>query len=234
MTKSIPPPLLYKYLPDRDDFFEKPCVRFTPINELNDPFESQLCVSQASVQFGNTSIDYSGFMQNCLNKLINGLSNSGILSLTSNPADLLMWAHYTNNHKGFVLGLDSSNEFLEGIDKVNYSQNRVYVHEISESKALGASLLYRNLYHKSCHWGYEDEWRLHKPFVSSLPRVKSDVVGLVSCPISAIKCICLGLRVSRVVKDKAKEFCSLHPTVELLQATLAQSDYSLVFIKIDE
>lgn len=35
-----------------------------------------------------------------------------ILSLTENPMDSVMWAHYGEDHKGFVIGYDTSDPFL--------------------------------------------------------------------------------------------------------------------------
>lgn len=48
----------------------------------------------------------------------------GILSLTENPSNLLMWAHYANSNQGFVIAFDSSHEFfLTGVlaRKTNYA-----------------------------------------------------------------------------------------------------------------
>jgi hypothetical protein len=39
-----------------------------------------------------------------------------ILSLTETPTDSLMWAHYGEDHKGFVIGYDTSNPFLSSPD----------------------------------------------------------------------------------------------------------------------
>ena len=37
----------------------------------------------------------------------------GVLSLTRNPTNLLMWSHYANEHKGVVIGIDTSNVIFE-------------------------------------------------------------------------------------------------------------------------
>src|SRR5229473_1978376 len=39
-----------------------------------------------------------------------------ILSLTETPTDSLMWAHYGEDHKGFVIGYDTSDPFLSSPD----------------------------------------------------------------------------------------------------------------------
>ncbi|MEJ8827109.1 DUF2971 domain-containing protein [Variovorax humicola] len=39
--------------------------------------------------------------------------NVGVLSLTEDPINELMWAHYANSHSGFAVGLDMSNEFFQ-------------------------------------------------------------------------------------------------------------------------
>lgn len=233
MPKSTPPPSLYKYLPSqRIDFFDLPCLRFTPVKELNDPFESQISMARDNDQLSSLSYSFIEIIQTSLVNLLGGIVDTGILSLSENHKNLLMWSHYTNNHKGFALELDSTNVFFEGIDKVNYSIDRLCFDEIADSKKHKASLLYRNVFHKSIDWSYEDEWRLFKPWVKKLHSVKPGIVGLVECPIEVIKNIYLGLHASSELLDKAKGFCNLHPEIGLYQAQLHQTRYSLNFIQI--
>lgn len=233
MPKSSPPPSLYKYLPpQRIDFFDLPCLRFTPVKELNDPFESQISMARDNAQLSGLSYSFIEIIQTNLVNLLGGIVDTGILSLSGNHSNLLMWSHYTNNHKGFVLELDSTSIFFGGIDKVNYSIERLCFDEIADSKKHNASLLYRNVFHKSIDWSYEDEWRLFKPWVKKAPSVKSDVVGLVECPIDVIKNIYLGLHASNELLDTAKNFCNFHPETGLYQAQLHQTRYALNFIQI--
>ena len=43
--------------------------------------------------------------------------NYGVLSLTRSPLNPLMWAHYANEHKGFVIGIDVGIEILTSEEK---------------------------------------------------------------------------------------------------------------------
>lgn len=92
-------------------------------------------------------------------------SKFGVLCLTVTPDSLLMWAHYANNHNGFVIQFDETHEFFapsshDGqvleLTKVEYSAQRPV---LSYSTLNSASLYYR----KSPEWFYENEWRIIKP-----------------------------------------------------------------------
>ncbi|WP_072209040.1 DUF2971 domain-containing protein [Pantoea dispersa] len=106
--------ILYKYL-DLDTahlIFKNSTLKFSKASSLNDPFEL-------------TSLHY-GSWQNSEEQIIRRIAASisfGILSLTRNPLNPLMWAHYgrgiqadykdamridkgNNTHAGIVLGID--------------------------------------------------------------------------------------------------------------------------------
>lgn len=74
------PAILYKYLPPaRQSFFVHPQVRFTPLNELNDPFEGRVSF------LGMTSEEYFSeyFEANGINQIKKGLSEHGLTGLLS-------------------------------------------------------------------------------------------------------------------------------------------------------
>lgn len=92
---------------------------------------------------------------------INGL---GILSLASKRNNMALWAHYSENHEGFVIEFNSNcDPFFkrsrdrsgEGeVSKVIYSQSRV---EVScDNIKLPPNLLFK----KRNDWEYEKEWRV--------------------------------------------------------------------------
>jgi hypothetical protein len=84
----------------------------------------------------------------------------GVLSLTERPDNLVMWAHYADQHRGFVLGFDSTHPWFEGSDqfrenvlaKVRYADDR-------PSKGLKTLMLEDTYLTKSPDWSYEEEWR---------------------------------------------------------------------------
>ena len=54
----------------------------------------------------------------------------GILCLTEVPDSLLMWAHYADSHKGFLVGFNTTHTFftnMKVLEPVIYSETRVRV-----------------------------------------------------------------------------------------------------------
>lgn len=89
------------------------------------------------------------------------LSNIGVLSLSEDPLNLKMWAHYGGNSKGICLGLQRTSENTLGSEstkQVNYVKIRpkILLHQRHKNiEEITAT--------KSCHWDYEKEWRDIKP-----------------------------------------------------------------------
>lgn len=226
MVKAIPPDILYKFFPPkREDFFDMPSLRFTPIRELNDPFESNLSLGSKISNFSLFNV------QVIFTNMIDSITDAGVLSLTTNHDNLLMWAHYANNHTGFVISFDAHHTFFKDVDVVNYSSSRLDVNDINDSKKLNQSLLYRNIFKKSIDWSYESEWRIFKICIHKITPIKN-IIGLVECPLEIIKGIYLGARSSSSLCNKAKEFCSNHPNIELFRARLHSTNYALEFERL--
>lgn len=93
----------------------------------------------------------------------------GIFSLCEQPDNLLMWAHYSDCHKGFCIEFDAQklakiceNYIMVGdlilVKRVNYLRNypliNPYKHEIDDPTFIECITT------KSLDWSYEKEWRL--------------------------------------------------------------------------
>ncbi len=126
----------------------------------------------------------------------------GICSLSSNRDNILMWSHYSDCHRGFVVGLDSSVLYHTAkgqIGKVIYDMKFPKV-GLFES---GITDIIRLLYTKSPLWDYEDEYRI------SIDRPKT----IVTLPASAFKEIVIGCQmpenekneIVKLVKEKFKD-----------------------------
>lgn len=109
--------VLYKYMPFRVSFFDDPLLRLTPPSALNDPFDSkptQLAINKKSDFFFNArradddEPDDDELRSFYENDLRHGLEKFGIISLTENHKNLLMWSHYAKDHSGVVI--EVSNE----------------------------------------------------------------------------------------------------------------------------
>jgi hypothetical protein len=101
----------------------------------------------------------------------------GILSLSQRWDSLLMWSHYADCHRGFLLGLSSSHEFLARGDVTLEKEfppesisESPFVHGVRPvvyTDALPAQLvtktqgrlLYEDCLYKGNDWAYEQEWR---------------------------------------------------------------------------
>jgi hypothetical protein len=85
------------------------------------------------------------------------LSFTGVLSLTENPLDLIMWAHYGGNSTGICLEFERTADNTLGSDStisVKYRGKResIKFHERHSRKAEIISTKYNA-------WAYEKEWR---------------------------------------------------------------------------
>ena len=91
----------------------------------------------------------------------------GILSLSKNWDNPLMWAHYSDSHKGFILGFDSThqffNDYLSKDEKESkYLKDVIYADERVKipSKLDEPKLMFEAFLTKSTDWQYEQEVRL--------------------------------------------------------------------------
>lgn len=100
---------------------------------------------------------------------------SRVACFSEKKDSVLMWSHYTDQHKGFVLGYDLSTEFnkdaLDYLYPVIYSNKRYDASEAMrylvgemikmQNNVNGDQLFYlAGALYKSKDWAYEKEWRL--------------------------------------------------------------------------
>lgn len=91
--------ILYKYYSFNSgkSALESERVGFRTPTHFNDPFEASV-------------IEGKSFTKERIQKTLN---NVAILSLTRNPLNSLMWAHYGHEHKGFVIGYEVEDSFFK-------------------------------------------------------------------------------------------------------------------------
>lgn len=95
-------------------FFSSPKLRYSLVDSFNDPFELNYKLyvdtdeyKKNSKFFNKKTNDINTFV-NGLKEGLKGLSNTTknlfyICCLNNNPLDILLWAHYADSHKGFVV-----------------------------------------------------------------------------------------------------------------------------------
>lgn len=143
----------------------------------------------------------------------------GILSLTSNPLNYLMWSHYSNSHRGFCIGFNRIKLF----DKIGIMGPVVYKKEIPKMGLFGDPLeFYINLLStKSDVWEYEEEYRF----------VKSDAArSIVKYDKSLIEKIVLGCKMEHNEKLEIINFVR----AEEIPCKISELKLNLETFKLDE
>ena len=189
------PRYLYKYWSASSviRFLGNHKIMFSQYTDFNDPFE---CA--ANIDANNSAIEWADFLasqgvgadeiHNIVSNIIadsdeaaktikdavhKTIIDSGIFCMTPKPNNLLMWAHYADQHKGACIKFDllkdvTTFNFPKSVDYSDdyYSYN--YLRE--QGKASMA------IWHKSKEWAYEEEFRFVKPTFHGLIEVKPDAV----------------------------------------------------------
>ncbi len=120
-------------------------------------------------------------------------ANIGVLSLTENPKNIVMWAHYASNHKGVCIEINVPND-TQSLKKVTYTpdQPEFEVYEAMDEKH---GRLFDLFYTKSIHWVSEAEWRMVTRYGGQAKTIPGAVVSR----------IIYGLHASRETKEKVDE-----------------------------
>jgi hypothetical protein len=138
MVTANPPAVLYKYYsPDRLKIFGNWKVRFSDPSVFNDVFETSWPRNPSM-----SPRDRFRFLQ--------GL---GIFCLTEEPDNHLMWVHYAEQHRGFVVGFKTDDPlFSEAGSELRKVQYCACPPEIMPPSR-------EVCFYKDEDWSYEKEWR---------------------------------------------------------------------------
>jgi hypothetical protein len=173
----------------------------------------------------------------------------GVLSLTQKRDDILMWAHYAQNNKGFVIEFDDTHEFfnqtmdtggLSGcLQKVVYSEDRPNRDSMLDISASDIFLL------KSQKWKDEEEWRMLKSLEDGT-RLEKDGAAILddegqpiyvfAFPPSCITGIVFGSRISHQNKSKITHVVSTdgYSHVKRYQAVLDERKFKLNIVNVSQ
>jgi hypothetical protein len=145
--------------------------------------------------------------------------------------NLLMWAHYGEEHRGFVVGFNSSHTFFDQrknqkdsfrhIRKVRYRKIRPTI-RISSDEDLSRILLT-----KSIHWNYERESRMLLP-LQDASDVRSDGINppvhLFDFPPQAVAEIIIGCRMPSALEEELATYLFGEPECKHVQVFVAEMD----------
>ena len=158
----------------------------------------------------------------------------GVLSLSRTNSSLLMWAHYSDSHQGFVLGLDESHPFFREKDmrgRETSPKNVIYSSTRNISKVDSEDAYQHMLCHKSIEWSYEEEVRIFRTFgksISDFEKNKTDQVHLFKLPKECIKSVHIGANASLELRENIKKLVLIRKLdVEIFEASISKDKYEI-------
>jgi hypothetical protein len=212
--------ILYKYVPpERVDVLSSGLIAYPPPWIFNDPFEATPvypaddpdAIELAKLKTGDDAVDLP--IQNAIDQLqsAHGIrritveqaaSGVGILSLSETRDSVLMWAHYTSQYTGFVIGFDVDHPAWRRLQmesgptaeptKILYTRTRPAPDRMIR---MTPDVVW---YTKSSEWEYEQEWRFTRLIrkAAKAVRVGDDDIPLFPFPKEAVSEVILGHRLS--------------------------------------
>jgi hypothetical protein len=162
--------------------------------------------------------DYGDFMKRTL------FRNWGVCCLSEVPHSILMWSHYADSQKGFVVAFKGDHPFWGsccGPYQVRYTQNRIN-HELSrptDSEEDRVKAMLDLICTKSLVWQYESEWRA---LFSVEPKVEDNQPHLIDLPEGIVHAVYGGPRIEPKLEETIRRIgasrgfayhrAKLHPT----------------------
>lgn len=147
------------------------------------------------------------------------LAQLSVLSLTEEPDDMLMWAHYANSHKGYCLELDATVPPLSFANRVHYIPERPTFRLFDPNKA---DKLVHMLLIKADFWEHEHEWRMVRPVEH----------GPLIIPTESLKSIIFGAGITPGDEAELREMANEREVpVAFKRAKLDNRDYRLEIIE---
>ena len=149
----------------------------------------------------------------------------GILSMSKNYKNILMWSHYSKNHEGVCFGFEKN--IFEGAkgEKVDYSKNKRYDLIFSFKKEFGDELK-RLFLLKSKYWKYEKEFRF----------IELGYTGVRKYDKNKLKQIIFGCKADETNIKKIIQLCQLNGFEHIVykKARIVSGKFELDFDEIDK
>ena len=242
-------------------------IRFTQPEAFNDPFDSQPCFErllsrevieevcggslppgdgeppderQQRLAFQATMLNLLGQQDNKDWYLSNTVNKIAILCLAEQPDNILMWAHYADSHRGFVVGFNTEDKSIgprnddekrRDLRQVTYTRDRPKAETPDDFTA------HELFCTKSPDWAYEAEWRLFDA-VDNADGQAADPNGnpvfLFSFDPSAIRDVILGARISDNRRNELLKILAQpeYQHVRVRQSTIDKEQYRVEILDL--
>lgn len=211
------------------------------INEISERDHKKITMTEADYVYSAERVDSIEYYRD---KYRAEVGKYGVLSLSSNDTinqlltvsmperkdprtNILMWSHYADSHKGFVIEFRA--DFVEGVklEKVEYSDFRhvVTFEDIDENN-------FDNIFfRKSSDWEYEQEYRAVLP-LSNASEIHDERFHLYKINKSSINSITFGCAMSEEEKKIIMDIVKKDPEfkgVKMQHARLDEKGFFLDF-----
>lgn len=208
---------LPKNFNDPYEFNIKDSGTYTQQHVINYLQSNGLTLLQAQ-QAANAIPNIGQHASNLLDEVKLNKSNTiGVLCLSETINNILLWAHYADEHKGCVVGIDVTqlpeDRFFPF--KVNYQTN----YPKMEYLKCNNDFLEKWALTKSNHWQYEEERRI----------ILDNQHGVIAIPKTAIVEVAFGCKADpAAVNALSQKISTSNPTVTIKHASLSHSKYKVI------
>jgi hypothetical protein len=161
-------------------------IRVSNISKVNDPTDFQV-----------------GFPPSASSSYIEGFRKQykdiekefGIVCFSETPFNVLMWSHYADGHRGFVLELEMDESKLEQVAYSTIAPQIPPEREGLSRDAILKDIAHRALRTKSIEWAYEKEWRRIVRYNTSISDIQKEGESYyLTFDSSSLKSLFAGLR----------------------------------------
>ncbi len=240
---------LYKFYSLKDDysFVEKiikdNTIKFGDPNEFNDPFECRSVLGISSIKATRKQLDeltknsgkrysddallraYDGIVKISLEAYRRKtLSKYGLLCLSGTWDNILMWSHYSNDHKGIVLifQFNKDHSYYDKMMKVQYKKGITYF-ELDHVNC--GKKIWESFSTKDPIWEYENEYRVILP-PSEIHLFDGN--GIKHFPRELLKGLIFGYKISPVIRESILRIVNeFYPSLKLFDIILDESEVKL-------
>lgn len=159
----------------------------------------------------------------------------GVLSLTEKSDNLLMWAHYAQQHQGFVLEFDEGHSFFQQEhEHPEFGRPLKLTYSIERPRQISMTQLTNQEFFltKSKEWEYEQEWRMLRLLSDSNIKMptRSGMVHLFPIPSDCIIGLILGCRMLEKDRNEIRKLLiddERYHHVRVYQAEINSEAYQL-------
>lgn len=161
----------------------------------------------------------------------------GILCLSESAENLLMWAHYADSHRGFVIEFDERSPFFDC--RVSSKDELRYLRKVSYSPTRPSLTLadvddFAPFMTKGTDWKYESEWRMIVPLdtASKIIGEGPHAVHLFEFPAQAITSVVLGSRMAASMKEYIRQILTNSPHFCHVRCVDAEIDNEYYLVRV--